>query len=209
VRAAVSQSGDTHEDESLKPSPEPELIQAARAGNERAFAQLLGQVREQVFRWALIMTADSDDAEDITQQVSVTLHRKLRLFEQRSSFTTWLYRIVRNTAIESRRRARFTHEVPLDFDAVPDSLAAATEDRLQQIDDADAAALIRALFTALPARQRELIELVDTQGYNTVEAAAMMEIEPETARVHLLRARRTLRTKMLALHPERFETWPS
>jgi RNA polymerase sigma-70 factor (ECF subfamily) len=162
-----------------------------------------------VFRWALVMTADSDDAEDITQQVSVTLHRKLRLFEQRSSFTTWLYRIVRNTAIESRRRARFTREVPLDFDTVQDTLAAATEDRLQQIDDADAAALIRALFTTLPARQRELIELVDTQGYNTVEAAAMMEIEPETARVHLLRARRTLRTKMLALHPERFETWPS
>ena len=155
------------------------------------------------------MTADSDDAEDITQQVAVKLHGKLRQFERRSSFSTWLYRIVRNTAVESRRRARFTREVPLDFDTVQQRLPAATEDRLQQIDDADAAALVRALFSVLPPRQRELIELVDTQGLNTVEAAEMMEIEPETARVHLLRARRTLRAKMLELHPERFETWPS
>ena len=86
-----------------------------------------------------------------------------------------------------------------------ETLPAATEDRLQQIDDADAARLVRALFTALSPRQRELIELVDTQGYKTVEAAEMMGIQPETARVHLLRARRTLRAKMLELHPERFE----
>lgn len=189
----------------MRASPEPELIQAACAGDEHAFARLLATVREQVFRWALVATADSDDAEDITQQVSITLHRKLAQFEQRSGFSTWLYRIVRNAATESRRRAHFAREVPLDLDAVQETLPAATEDRLQQIDDADAASLVRALFTALSPRQRELIELVDTQGYKTVEAAEMLGIEPETARVHLLRARRTLRAKMLELHPERFE----
>lgn len=189
----------------LKQSPEPELILAARNGDERALARLLDAVRGQVFRWALMMTADSDDAEDIAQQVSLKLHRKLRQFDQRSAFSTWLYRIARNTAIEARRGARFTHEVSLDGDEVRGTLPAPTEDRLQKIDDAQSAALIRALFTELPARQRELIELVDTRGYNTVEAAEMMEIEPETARVHLLRARRTLRAKMLELHPERFE----
>lgn len=191
----------------MKGSPEPELIRAACAGNERAFARLLDTVRPRVFRWALIMTGDRDDADDITQQVAVTLHRKLHRYEHKSAFSTWLYRVVRNTAIEARRRARFTREVPLDFETVSNTVPAATADRLSQIDDADAAALVRALFTELPARQRELIELIDTQGYNTVEAAQMMEIEPETARVHLLRARRTLRAKMLELHPERFETW--
>jgi RNA polymerase sigma-70 factor (ECF subfamily) len=181
------------------------LIKAAQAGDERAFEQLLGQVRGQIFRWALIMTADSDDADDITQQVSVTLHRKLHLFQQRSAFSTWLYRIVRNTAIESRRRARFGREVAWDDDVATNTVSPATDDRLQVIDDAQSVALIRALFTELPPRQRELIDLVDTQGFKTVEAAEMMEIEPETARVHLLRARRTLRARMLELHPERFE----
>ncbi len=181
------------------------LVQAAQKGDERAFDRLLGQVRDQVFRWALIMTGDSDEADDITQQVSLTLHRKLHLFARRSTFTTWLYRIVRNTVIESRRRARFTREVSLDVDEARGDVSPATEDRLQNIHDAQSVALIRMLFAELPPRQRELIDLVDTQGFKTVEAAEMMEIEPETARVHLLRARRTLRARMLELHPERFD----
>lgn len=182
------------------------LIEAARGGDERAAERVLERVRDQVFRWALVMTADSDDAEDITQQVSVILHRKLHLFHGRSAFSTWLYRIVRNTAIESRRRARFAREVSLDGDLVQSSISPATEDALAKIDDAQAVALIKSLFTELTPRQRELIDLVDTQGYKAVEAAEMIGIEPETARVHLLHARRTLRARMLELHPERFET---
>jgi RNA polymerase sigma-70 factor, ECF subfamily len=181
------------------------LIAAARAGDERAFARLLGEVRPQIYRWSVVMTADSDEAEDITQQVSITLHRKLHLFEGRSAFTTWLYRIVRNTVIERRRSARFQREVSLDDERPKLKISAATEDRLQQIHDAQSVELIRALFTMLPPRQRELLDLVDTQGFKIVEAAEMMDIEPETARVHLLRARRTLRAKMLEMHPERFE----
>jgi RNA polymerase sigma-70 factor (ECF subfamily) len=163
-------------------------------------------VRDQIFRWALVITADADDAEDITQQVSVTLYRKLHMFEERSTFSTWLYRVVRNTALEARKRARYTHEVPLDVDALESTLTPATEDRLSEINDAQSVELIRSMFAQLPARQRELIDLVDTQGFKMVEAAEMMNIEPETARVHLLRARRTLRERMLAQHPGRFES---
>ena len=183
------------------------IVQAAQAGDERAFAQLLGGVRDQIYRWALVITADSDDAEDVTQQVSITLYRKLHMFQERSEFTTWLYRIVRNTALEAGRRVRFTREVSIDDDDERGAgkLSTATEDRLQQIHDAQTAGLMRALFTQLPPRQRQLLDLVDMQGYKAVEAAEMLEIEPETARVHLLRARRTLRAKMMEQHPERFE----
>ena len=182
-----------------------QLIDAARAGDAEAFEKLLGRVRDQIFRWALVIAADSDDADDITQQVSLTLHRKLHLFEERAPFSTWLYRIVRNTALESRRRVRFKREIPLADDAAQPTLSSSTEERLEQIDNARSVALIRMLFTELPPRQRELIDLVDTQGFKTVEAAEMMEIEPETARVHLMRARRTLRARMLELHPQLFE----
>jgi RNA polymerase sigma-70 factor (ECF subfamily) len=181
------------------------LVAAAQRGDERAFARLLEQVRDQIFRWAFVITADSDDAEDVTQQVSVLLHRKLRLYEERSAFATWLYRMVRNTAIESRRRVRFNREAGFDEDTLGSTLSAATEDRLKAIDDARALSLIRALFTELPPRQRELVDLVDVQGYSAAEAADMLDIEPDTARVHLMRARRTLRSRMLEKHPERFE----
>lgn len=178
-----------------------ELLDRACTGDEAATALLIGGMRERVLRWALVVTRDSDDAEDVAQQVSMKVHRALKSFEARSSFTTWLYTVVRNTSIEVMRKA-VRHETSAE--EVTSTLPAPTEDRLSQIENARIAGIVRAFFSELPPRQRELIELVDSEGYKAVEAARMMGIEPETARVHLMRARRTLRSKMLEAHPEMF-----
>ena len=181
-----------------------ELLQKARTGDEAAAASLIGGMRDRVFRWALVVTRDSDDAEDVAQQVSINVHRSLNDFESRSSFSTWLYTVVRNTSIELLRTTARRGGSEMNEDDVVRELPATTEDRLNAIDNSRAAGIVRAFFSDLPPRQRELIELVDTEGFTAAEAARMVGIEPETARVHLMRARRTLRTKMLEAHPEMF-----
>lgn len=181
-----------------------ELLQRARTGDEAAAASLIGGMRDRVFRWALVMTRDSDDAEDVAQQVSMSVHKSLNGFEARSSFSTWLYAVVRNTSMELMRKTARRNAKPLNDDVVDETLSASTNDRLTAIANQRIAAIVRAFFADLPPRQRELIELVDTEGYSAAEAARMIGIEPETARVHLLRARRTLRAKMLEAHPEMF-----
>jgi RNA polymerase sigma factor (sigma-70 family) len=181
-----------------------ELLQRARIGDEAAAASLIGGMRERVFRWALVMTRDSDDAEDVAQQVSMSVHKSLNGFEARSSFSTWLYAVVRNTSVELMRKAARRNAVALNDDTVDATLSASTNDRLTAISNQRTMAIVRAFFADLPTRQRELIELVDTEGYSAAEAARMIGIEPETARVHLLRARRTLRSKMLEAYPEMF-----
>lgn len=178
------------------------LLDRARRGDEAALASLLGAVRDQVFRWALVITADSDDAEDVTQQVSLTIHRKLKDFQERSRFMTWVYAIVRNAAIESTRKGIRRQQTALNEETMPENLTPAIEQQIAQIDSRRAAAIVRSFFVDLPSRQRELIELMDNGGYNAAEAAEMMGIEPETARVHLLRARRAIRARMLEQHPE-------
>lgn len=181
-----------------------ELLQKARAGDEAAAASLIGGMRDRIFRWALVITRDSDDAEDVAQQVSLSVHRSLEGFEARSSFTTWLYTVVRNASIELvRRSARRGPHTTIE-DAGDEVLSSQTSDRLAAIDNERTAAILRAFFAELPPRQREVIELVDLEGIKAAEAAVMMGIEPETARVHLMRARRTLRTRMLEAHPEMF-----
>lgn len=179
-----------------------DLLQRARAGDEAAFASLIAAVHDRVQRWALVITRDYDDAEDVTQQVSITLHRKLHDFEERSRFTTWLYAVVRNAAIELTRKASRRHERQVAEDALAGELSDDVENRLGAMENQRAAALVRSYFTELPARQRELIELIDQQECTVGEAAGLMDIQPATARVHLLRARRTIRARMLALHPE-------
>jgi RNA polymerase sigma factor (sigma-70 family) len=181
-----------------------ELLQRARTGDEAAAASLIGGMRDRVFRWALVMTRDSDDAEDVAQQVSMSVHKSLNDFEARSSFSTWLYAVVRNTSVELMRKSARRNATPLNDDIVDPMLSSSTSDRLTAIGNQRIAAIVRAFFADLPPRQRELIELVDTEGYSAAEAARMIGIEPETARVHLLRARRTLRSRMLEAHPEMF-----
>ncbi|HEX6559632.1 MAG TPA: RNA polymerase sigma factor [Longimicrobiales bacterium] len=178
------------------------LLGAARNGDAAAFDRLVSGLRPRIYRWALVIVGDADDADDVAQQVSMTLHRKLRDFERRSRFTTWLYTITRNSAIELTRRASRKHETSMDQEQLSDRGAELPRQQIDRIADERKAALVRSFFSELPARQRELIELIDSQGYSTAEAAELMGIEPETARVHLLRARRLIRGRMLELHPE-------
>jgi len=181
-----------------------ELLGRARAGDELATASLIRDMRQRIIRWALVVTRDPDDAEDVAQQVSVTIHRKLGAFDAKSSFTTWLYAVVRNAAVELTRKSYRQREVGFSEEVSTLSIPQATQDSIERMENERAAAIIRSFFTELPQRQRELIQLVDVDGYSAADAARLMGIEPETARVHLLRARRALRARMLETHPELF-----
>lgn len=182
------------------------LIERAQAGEAGAFDTLVERCRGRIHRWALVRTGDPDAAEDVAQDALVKLHRYLPRFDGRARFTTWLYHIVRTAAAESRRRetrleakARRLHR-EVGADASVRDLA----DRAE-IDDRRAADLVRAFFEELPERQRQAFDLVDLQGFDTVEAAAMLEVKPVTVRTHLLRARRTIRERVLETHPELVE----
>lgn len=179
-----------------------DLLARARRGDAEATASLIDSVRARVVRWALVITGDSDDAEDVAQQVSLTLHRSLRGYEGRSRFTTWLYAVVRNAALGSMQRAHRLHETDELDDADVMRRCDDAADVLDAIHQRQAASIVRSFLTELSGRQRELIELVDIEGRTVVEASRMLSIEPETGRVHLMRARRALRSRMLELHPE-------
>src|SRR6185312_2353770 len=79
-----------------------ELVARTRAGDESAFAGLVDRYRPIVFRWAIALAGDEDDAEDITQEVFVRVYRKLWTFRGDGSFEAWLYRITRRVVFHMR-----------------------------------------------------------------------------------------------------------
>lgn len=170
-----------------------ELVERARAGNRQAVDSLIGGLRDRMLRWAVVVTGDVDDAEDVAQQAAMKLHKELGQFQSRARFSTWLYSVVRNTALDwCRTRGRRASEAD-----VSEVVADATSDAIDRLHDKRMAELLRSYFRDLPPRQRELIELVDQQGFSAVEAAASLGIDDATARVHLMKARRTLRARMI------------
>ncbi|HSJ09687.1 MAG TPA: RNA polymerase sigma factor [Longimicrobiales bacterium] len=172
-----------------------QLARSAADGDELALARLLAAVRPRVYRWALVHTAAPDDAEDITQQALLRVAAKLAGFTFASRFTTWLYTVTRSAAADWRRTRRRRR----DLLALQPPPAQFTE--VAPHDDGRLVMLVRAQLGLLPARQRELFDLVDLQGHTPAEAAAMLGMHPGTARVHVLRARRAIRARILAQHP--------
>ena len=99
------------------------LLRAVRKGDPRAFQQLYEQHAPVVFRVAFRLLGNRLDAEDVTQEVFVTLYRRLGTFDFRSSFQTWCYRITVNACYDKmrkqKRRAAYQASYVEDHNGVP------------------------------------------------------------------------------------------
>jgi RNA polymerase sigma-70 factor (ECF subfamily) len=180
------------------------LVQRAQAGDQQALGDLLRRCYQQIHRWALTLTGDRDDADDVTQDVLIRVHRHLRQYRQRSSFTTWLYRVTRNSAGDFRRRqVRRERTVRRSNEADGDALQGRSQ--LDELHGTQVADLIRSLFMELPERQREVFDLVDLQDWSPVEVSQALNMKPVTVRAHLHRARRAIRRRIVERHPELME----
>ena len=174
-----------------------QIARAAQTGDEAALDDLLLSVRPRDFRWALVQTRDPDEAEDVVQEVALVLLRRLDRFRG-GSFVAWLYRVTSNTVRDARRRWQRRSTVRLSDDADPtDGESAVAQDALDALIGSELGSTLARFLSRLPMRQRQVLDLVDIQGHSAVEAAGMLGIDPSTARVHLLRARREMRKRLL------------
>ena len=175
-----------------------ELAERARGGEREALGTLAGVLRPLVCRWALVMTGDPDDAEDVAQLVMMKMLASIGGFDGRSKVTSWLYRITRNASLDHKRGKQRDRRLAERVESLGRAAAPRLEDPLDKIEMKRTLGLIRTFLTELPAAQREVFDLVDLQGLKPVEAAAVLEMNPSTLRVQLMRARRRMRTEMLA-----------
>ncbi len=175
-----------------------ELAERARKGEREALGRLAGALRPLICRWALVITGDPDDAEDVAQFVLMKMAESMEDFDGRSKVTSWVYRITRNASLDHLRRRGQDRRLADKLGRLARAAAPRLEDPLDDMEMKRTLRLIRTLLGELSLRQREVFDLVDLQGLKPREAAQMLEMNANTVRVHLLRARRTMRREMLA-----------
>lgn len=171
----------------------PDLVTRTREGDDAAFGALVERYRPLVFRWAIALVGDADEAEDVTQEVFVRVHRKLASYRGEGPFEGWLYRITRRIVLRTRPPR------PARADAV-DADPYVT-DPGARVDRERAIALVRTLAAALPMRQREVFLLCDLEGRTPAEVAAILEMKDVSVRASLFKARASIRRTILATHP--------
>ena len=178
-----------------------DLAERAGKGERGALETLMGALRPLICRWALIMTGDPHDAEDVAQVALMKTLRSIGSFDGRARVTSWVYRITRNASLDHQRAKRQEQrltELTGKAEWLTDPPAPDPEDPLDDIELKRTLGWIRTLLKELPMAQREVFDLVALQGMRPVEAARLLQMNPNTLRVYLLRARRRMRKEILA-----------
>lgn len=160
--------------------PEPDIVGRARAGDLDAFEELVRSHQGHVYRLALHLVRDRQTAEDVTQEAFLLAFRSLPRFRGGSKFSTWLYRIARNCAVDAirrrERRKRLERTVSDQPDAADPSLRAAVE----------------AAVGGLPPELRESFVVIEVFGLTYAEASTVLGVLPGTLKSRMHRARRLL-----------------
>ena len=177
-----------------------QLASLASAGDDAAFASLVTRFQPAVFRWSLTFARDPDEAEDITQEVFVRVHRQIGNYRSDGPLQAWLYRITRRTASQLRRTRGRRARLALSAAARPERDVYNT-DPGGRVDRQRAATIIHEMFSELPRRQREIFDLIDLQGLSPAEVAERTGMKPVSVRANLFKARRAIRESLLATHP--------
>jgi RNA polymerase sigma-70 factor, ECF subfamily len=184
--------------------PDADLLDRLRAGDEHAFAVLVGRYRPAMLRLASGYVPSRAVAEEVVQDTWVGVLRGIGGFEGRSSVRTWLFRILVNRAqtagVRERRSLAVEDMGPVvdqsRFDqsghwiAPPEAWVEQAEDRLVA---AKMAGRVRLAIDDLPARQREVVSLRDIEGLSGEEVCAVLGISDANQRVLLHRGRSKLR----------------
>ena len=189
-------------------APDLELVQLAQKGDHAAFEALVRRYSERAYRAAYRVVRDSSQAEDIVQEALIKAYRGLRKFEARSSFYTWLYRIVHNLALDRRRRERRAPTLEWD-DAVskeidPRVVAPPPDSPEASARRAQVRRLVATGVQDLPDGQREVLLLREVEGLSYEEIARTMGISKGTvmSRLHYARKKMVDFLRRAGIEPE-------
>ena len=191
---------------------ETALLARLRAGDDEAFEGLVRGYSSRLFSVARRIVGSDEDARDVVQEAFLSAFRGLAKFQGEARLSTWLHRIVVNTALmKLRTRKRKPEEsieplLPgfLGDGHFTERLRDWSEPVDQALSRAETRAVVRHRINELPESFRTVLMLRDIAGLSTAETAKVLETTPNAVKIRLHRARQALRT-LLAPHLGRGE----
>jgi RNA polymerase sigma-70 factor (ECF subfamily) len=174
-----------------------QLVRLAQAGDKEAFEELVRRHQHRVFSVAGGILRRREDVEDIAQQVFVKAYFSLKRFDQRAAFSTWLYKITVNECWDLLRKKKvrpllyesdLSEEQAQQFSA-SEKMASGTQDVSDKL---EAQQQVERLLQGLDQRDRMMLILKEVEGFAIEEIAEILDLNANTVKVRLFRARRRI-----------------
>jgi RNA polymerase sigma-70 factor (ECF subfamily) len=171
------------------------LVQRVRSGDEAAFSELIFIYQNRIFALASRLVTSEQDAEEIVQDVFVSLYRKIGEFEGRSSLSSWLYRITFNCALmklRTRRRKDRREQMSIQANSEECERVDTVEDHLVRVERLKIA---QEVIDSLPESFRTIFYLRDVDGLTGEETALQLGLTTAAVKSRLHRARLMIRKR--------------
>ncbi len=178
------------------------VVERARKGDHEAFRVLVERYQGRAFRLALRVLRDEEQARDAVQDAFLKAYGSLDRFEGRSSFYTWLYRIVMNLCLDRKRRDRsdrhveWNDEVATGIEETDAGAGGGAPD--EAAERSQLGAIMAQAIEALPEDARRTIQLREIDGLSYKEIASALGIPKGTVMSRLHYARRRLQETLRA-----------
>lgn len=187
---------------------ERDLIRRAKQGDMLAFEELILKHEKIVYNLALRMMNHSEDARDISQEVFLKAYRSLSNFDERSAFSTWLYRITHNTCIDEMRKRKGKQSFSLEEEL--ENEEGSMQRQIADEGDTPEESLLRAeqkneilqALDNLSEEHKAAIVLRDVKGLSYEEIAEILEVTLGTVKSRISRGRNQLKNEILKIREQ-------
>ena len=179
------------------------LVQRSREGDRTAFDDLVSRYEGRAYQYAFRLTHNSDEASDIVSDAFVRVYNALPNFKGQAAFTTWLYRIVTNCYLDSKKRERNRQTVSLD-QAITTEGGSEVERQIvdtgrtteDEVERNERERKVQQALLKLPEYQRAMLVMYHVDNLSYEEIAESLDLPIGTVKSRLNRARLSLRDQL-------------
>lgn len=174
-----------------------ELVAAFQGGDIEAYECIITRYQAKIYNMALRVTRDTHDAEEVVQDVCVTLFKKIQQFEGRCAFSSWIYRITMNTALMLLRKRKYRSTSSLDElqgSGVRDGYAENTTGNAFR--DSEIRDQIEGALKRLPETYQKVFIIREVKGLSNEQASEVLKMSVPAVKSKLHRARSRLRKSL-------------
>jgi len=179
------------------------LIEMAKHGSSDAFGEIILKHERFVYNVVYRMLPNPEDAKDISQEVFIKTYRYLSKFDNKASFSTWIYRIAVNTCIDEIRKRKGKETISLDDEiegaegSIKNQFADKSVDIERAVIEKEGLESIRKAVNKLSDEHKVVVTLRDMEGLTYDEIADITQVSLGTVKSRLSRARKALKELIL------------
>jgi RNA polymerase sigma-70 factor (ECF subfamily) len=176
----------------LNEQSDSEVVRRIQSGDDNAFDELMRRYKGPVVNFAYRMLSNAEDADDIAQEVFVRVYQNLDTYRPETKFSTWLFALTRNAAID-RLRWRGRHPAE-SIESAPELATSSTS--AHDAETREVGEQISAAVAKLPEDQRTALVLAEYHDLSYAEIAGVMHCSEKSVESRLYRAKQTLRNSL-------------